>query len=180
MSDLRMPDLNRVSLAGRLTRDPELQYIQSGTALCKLGLAVSKKFKTKSGETREDTVFINITAWGPTAEYCNEYMKKGAPVMVEGRLTMSEWEDKNTGQKRTAIEVTAERIQNMVWEDRGNNQGGGNQGGGYNQNQGGGNQGGGGGQGGYNQGGGQNQNQGGNAPQPRHIEEPIPEDDIPF
>jgi len=165
MSDLRMPDVNKVSLAGRLTRDPELQYIASGTALCKLGLAVSRKFKTKSGETREDTVFINVTAWGATAEFCNEYMKKGAPVLVEGRLTMNEWEDKNTGQKRSTIEVTADRIQNMAWSDRGN-QGGGGQGGGYGQNQGGGDQ------GGY--------SQGGNAPQPRVIEEPIPEDDIPF
>ena len=175
MSDLRMPDINKVSLAGRLTRDPELRYIASGTAVCKLGLAVSRKFKTKTGETREDTLFINVTVWGQSGEFCNEYMKKGTPVMVEGRLSSNEWEDKNTGQKRSTIEVTADRVQSLAWEDRGG-QGGGGQGGGYSQNQGGGC----GGQGGYNQGGGQNQNQGGNAPQPRHIEEPIPEDDIPF
>lgn len=150
MSDLRMPDFNKVTLAGRLTRDPELRYIPSGTALCKLGLAVSRKFKTKTGETKEDTVFINITAWGATAEFCNEYMKKGAPILVEGRLTMNEWEDKNTGQKRSTIEVSADRVQNMAWGDR-DGQGGGQGGGGYS-----------------------------NAPKPRPIEEPIPEDDIPF
>lgn len=149
MSDLRMPDLNRVSLAGNLTRDPELRYIPSGTAVCKLGLAVSRKFKTKTGDTREETLFINITVWGATAEFCNEYMKKGTPIMVEGRLSMNEWEDKTTGQKRTSIEVNADRVQQLAWEDRGGQGGGG--------------------------GGGQS-----SAPKPRHIEEPIPEDDIPF
>ena len=157
MADFRMPDINKVSLAGNLTRDPELQYIASGTPLCKLGLAVSRKFKTKAGETREDTVFINVTTWRGTAEFCGEYLKKGQPVLVEGRLTMNEWEDKNSGQKRSSIEVTAERVQQLSWADRGG-QGGGDQGGGG-------------------QGGGEGYS---SAPKPRVIEEPIPEDDIPF
>jgi single-strand DNA-binding protein len=168
MADLRMPDINRVTIAGRLTRDPELRYIQSGTAVCKLGLAVSRKFKTKTGETREETLFVNATVWGQSGEWVGERLKKGAPVLVEGSLKSSEWEDKNTGQKRTAIDINATRVQPLAWEDRGGQGGGGNYGGG---------------QGGGQQGGGQ---QGGNyggysdAPSPRNIEEPIPEDDIPF
>lgn len=164
MADLRMPDINRVTIAGRLTRDPELRYIQSGTAVCKLGLAVSRKFKTKTGETREETLFINATVWGQSGEWVGERLKKGAPVLVEGSLKSSEWEDKNTGQKRTAIDINANRVQPLAWEDRGGQGGGDNYGGG---------------QGGGQQGGG---NYGGysDAPSPRNIEEPIPEDDIPF
>ena len=153
MADLRMPNVNRVTLAGNLTRDPELRYISSGMAVCKLGMAVSNKYKTKTGETREDTLFINVTVWGASGEYCGEHMKKGAPVFVEGRLKMNEWEDKTSGQKRSTIEVTADRVQSLAWEDRGS--GGGGQGGGDH--------------GGYS-----------DAPKPRVIEEPIPEDDIPF
>ncbi len=147
MTDLRMPDMNKVFLAGRLTRDPELRYIQSGTALCKLGLAVSRKYRTKDGEQKEETLFINVTCWGKTAEYVGENYHKGRPVFIEGRLKSDEWEDKNTGQKRTAIDVTADRVQALDWEDRG---GGG--------------------------GGGRPQSK----PEPRAIEEPVPEDDIPF
>jgi len=168
MADLRMPDINRVTIAGRLTRDPELRYIQSGTAVCKLGLAVSRKFKTKTGETREETLFVNATVWGQSGEWVGERLKKGAPVLVEGSLKSSEWEDKNTGQKRTAIDINATRVQPLAWEDRGGQGGGGNYGGG---------------QGGGQQGDGQEgRNYGGysDAPSPRNIEEPIPEDDIPF
>ena len=142
MSDLRMPDLNKVFLAGRLTRDPELRYIQSGTALCKLGLAVSRKYRTKEGEQREETLFINVTCWGKTAEYVGENYHKGRPVLIEGKLKSDEWEDKNTGQKRTSIEVTADRVQALDWEDRGGGKP--------------------------------------SKPEPRAIEEPVPEDDIPF
>jgi single-strand DNA-binding protein len=152
MADLRMPDINKVSLAGRLTRDPELQYLPNGTPLCKLGLAVSKKFKTKSGEMKEDTLFINITAWRGTAEYCGNNMRKGMPILVEGRLTSDEWEDKNTGQKRSKIEVTAERVQGLAWEDRNSGGGGGSN---YSQS-----------------------SQSGSGP--RAAEEPVPDDDIPF
>ena len=157
MADLRMPDINRVTIAGRLTRDPELRYIPSGMAVCKLGLASSRKYKTKAGEQREDTVFINVTVWGQSAEYSGEHLKKGAPVMVEGSLRMNEWEDKTTGQKRSAIDINADRVHHLAWEDRGG------QGGGGGGQQGGGNY------GGYS-----------DAPKPRAIEEPIPEDDIPF
>lgn len=142
MADLRMPDLNKVFLAGRLTRDPELRYIASGTALCKLGLAVSRKYRTKDGEQQEETLFINVTCWDKTAEFVGENFHKGRPIIVEGRLTSNEWEDKNTGQKRTSIEVSAIRVQSLDWEDRGAAQAA--------------------------------------KPAPRAIEEPVPEDDIPF
>ncbi len=142
MSDLRMPDLNKVSLAGRLTRDPELRYIPSGTAVCELGLAVSRKYRTKEGEQREETLFINVTCWGKTAEYVGENYRKGRPLLIEGKLKSDEWEDKNTGQKRTKILVTADRVQALDWEDRGDSRP--------------------------------------SKPEPRAIEEPVPEDDIPF
>jgi len=141
MADLRMPDLNKVFLAGNLTRDPELKYIPSGTAVCKLGIAVSRKYRSKDGELREETAFINVEAWAKTAEYCGENLKKGAPIIVEGRLKMDSWEDKTSGQKRTAIKVSADRIQQISWEDRGGRA---------------------------------------STPAPRPIEEPVPEDDIPF
>jgi single-strand DNA-binding protein len=143
MSDLRMPDVNRVILCGRLTRDPELRYLTSGTAVCKMGLAVSRFTKSRDGERREETMFINVEAWEKLAEYCGQYLKKGRPVWVEGRLRSNDWEDKNTGQKRTSIEVRAERMQALDWDE----------------------------------------SSGGAAPSrpaPREIEEPVPEDDIPF
>jgi single-strand DNA-binding protein len=148
MADFRMPDFNKVFLAGNLTRDPELKYLPSGMAVCKLGLAVSRRYKTKEGEQKEDTLFINIDTWNKSAEYCGQNLKKGMPILVEGSLRSDEWEDKASGQKRTAIKVTAEWIKRMSWDDRG---AGGVVGAG-----------------------------GGGKPQPRAIEEPIPEDDIPF
>ena len=117
MSDFRMPDVNKVILAGRLTRDPELRYLPSGMAVCKLGLAVSRFYKSKDGEKREETMFINVTTWGKTAEYTNEYLRKGRPVLVEGQLRSNDFEDK-TGQKRTVIEVNAERVQQLDWGDK--------------------------------------------------------------
>lgn len=159
MADLRMPDLNRVFLAGRLTRDPELRYLPSGMAVCKLGLAVSRFFKTKDGERREETLFINATCWAKTAEWVGEAFKKGRPVIVEGSLKSDEWEDKNTGQKRTSIEVIAQRVQALDWEDRGDGGGrGGGGGGGYSS----------------------ERPERSDRPAPRRIEEPVPEDDIPF
>ncbi len=129
MSDLRMPSLNKVFLAGRLTRDPELRSLPSGMSMCKLGLAASR-FYTKDGEKKEETLFINATAWGKTAEYCNDALKKGRPVLVEGSLRGFEYQDKE-GQKRTGVEITAERVQQLDWADRaGGGSGGGFSGGG--------------------------------------------------
>jgi len=113
-----MPELNKVIIAGRLTRDPEMRQLPSGTALCKLGLASSRRFRTKDGENREETLFINVTCWGKTAQFVNDTFRKGRPILVEGRLKSDEWEDKS-GQKRTPIEINADRIEGLDWEDRG-------------------------------------------------------------
>lgn len=118
MPDLRMPDVNRTQLAARLCRDPELRRLPSGMALCKLSLAQSRKYKTKDGEQKEETLFINATCWGKTAEYVGDHFKKGRPVLVEGRLKLDEWDDKTTGQKRSAVEITAERVQALDWDER--------------------------------------------------------------
>jgi len=119
MPDFRMPDLNRVYLAGRLTRDPELRYTPSGTAVCKLGLAVSRYYKGKDGERKEETLFVDVTAWDKQAEYLGQRLRQGHPVLVEGTLRSSSWEDKQTGQKRSRIEVSAQRVQELAWSERG-------------------------------------------------------------
>ena len=117
MSDLRMPNINTVILAGRLTRDPELRYTPAGTAVCKLGLAATRYFKGKDGEKKEDTLFVDVTVWEKTAEYCGQRLKQGRPVVVEGQLRSSSWEDKTTGQKKSKIEINASRLQELDWSD---------------------------------------------------------------
>lgn len=121
MSDLKLPDINRTFLAGRLTANPELRYTPGnpGTAVCKLRLAVSRKYRTRDGEAKEKTLFINVTVWDKAAEWVGENLKKGRPVIVEGRLTSDQWEDKQTGQKRTSIEVRADRVQALDWDEDG-------------------------------------------------------------
>ncbi len=115
MADLRMPDLNRVLLAGRLTRDPELRYTPSNLAVCRLGLAVTRYYKSRDGERKEDTLFVDVTLWDRQAEYAGQRLRQGAPILVEGRLKSDSWEDKATGQKRTRLEVVAMRIQELAW-----------------------------------------------------------------
>lgn len=154
MADLRVPDLNRVIIAGRLTHDPDLKYISSGRAVCRIRIANTRYYRNKDGERKEDTTFVDVSMWDKQAEFVGERIKKGRPVLVEGRLKSDMWDDKNTGQKRTKIEITAQRVVPLDWDD--DSRGGG----------GGGNYGGGGGQ--------------SDRPSPRPIEEPIPEDDIPF
>lgn len=114
--ELRMPEINSVMIAGRLTRDPEVRYTQSQMAVAGLGLAVNRRFQDKaSGEWKDDTIFVNVTVWGQAAERCKEKMRKGTPVLVEGRLTASEYTDK-TGQKRKDMKVTANRVQIMSFD----------------------------------------------------------------
>ena len=105
-----MASLNKVFLIGNLTKDPELRYTPNGVAVANLRIAVNRKFKDKSGEVKEDTCFITVTAWDRQAEICNQYLQKGKPIFVEGRLQSRSWET-NDGQKRSTIEVRAERIQ---------------------------------------------------------------------
>lgn len=111
-----MPEINSVMIAGRLTRDPEVRYTQSQMAVASLGLAVNRRVQDKSsGEWKDDTIFVNVTVWGQAAERCKDKMRKGTPVLVEGRLTASEYTDK-TGQKRKDMKVTANRVQVMAFE----------------------------------------------------------------
>jgi single stranded DNA-binding protein (ssb) len=96
-----MANLNKVLLLGNVTRDPEVRYTPKGSAVCDLGVAVNRAYTTDSGEKREEVTFVDVTLWGRTAEVASEYLKKGRPVFIEGRLQMDTWDDKQTGQKRT-------------------------------------------------------------------------------
>lgn len=104
-----MPNYNRVILAGNLTRDPELRYIPSGQAVTNFTVAINRNYITQAGERREETNFIPVVVWGKQAENCNQYLSKGSPVLVEGRLQQRSWETQE-GQKRTIIEVVADRV----------------------------------------------------------------------
>lgn len=105
-----MASFNRVILLGNLTRDPELRYIPSGTAVVELGLAVNDRRKNSSGEWVEETTFVDVTLWGRTAEVASEYLSKGSPVLIEGRLRLDTWETSD-GQKRSKLRVVGERMQ---------------------------------------------------------------------
>ncbi len=105
-----MASFNRVYLMGNLTKDPGLRYTPQGIAVANLRLAVNRRFKTKTGELKEEVCFITAVVWNKQAETCNQYLHKGSPLFVEGRLQSRSWED-NTGAKRSVIEVRAERVQ---------------------------------------------------------------------
>ncbi|MBI4565907.1 MAG: single-stranded DNA-binding protein [Planctomycetes bacterium] len=105
-----MASLNKVLLIGNLTRDPELRFTPQGAAVSEFSIAINRSYTSKTGERKEDVAFIDIVAWARQAELCAEYLKKGRPVFVEGRLTQDRWEQPD-GQKRSRIRVTAERIQ---------------------------------------------------------------------
>jgi single-strand DNA-binding protein len=103
-------NLNRVMIAGRLTRDPELRYTPKGTPLVELGLAINR-IRTEEGQKREETTFVDVTLWGRTAEIAQQYLHKGSPVFIEGRLQLDSWDDKQTGQKRSKLRIVAEHMQ---------------------------------------------------------------------
>jgi len=105
-----MASLNKVLLIGNLTRDPELRYVPSGTAVATFTVAVSRVYKTQTGEKKEQASFIRIVVWGRRAEVCGEYLSKGSPVFVEGRLQSRDWETQD-GQKRNTLEVIADNVQ---------------------------------------------------------------------
>jgi len=105
-----MANYNRVILAGNLTRDPELAYTASGTALCKFGMAINRTWTDRqTNEKREETCFVDCTAFGRTGENINQYMTKGRPLLVEGRLQFSQWTNQE-GQKRSKLAVVAENF----------------------------------------------------------------------
>lgn len=118
-----MASFNKVILLGNLTRDPELRYTPKGQAVAKLGLAVNRSYKTETGETKEEVTFIDIESWGKQAELIGQYLKKGNPLFVEGRLRLDQWDDKNTGQKVTKLKVVMENFQ-FVGGNRGADGGG--------------------------------------------------------
>ena len=103
-----MASFNKVIIAGNLTRDPEMRYTPKGTAVAGFGLAINRKWKTETGEMKEEVTFVDVDAFGRQAEVIAQYMKKGRPLLVEGRLRLNEWEDKNTHQKVTKLRVVLE------------------------------------------------------------------------
>lgn len=106
-----MSSFNKVILIGNLTRDPELRYTPKGMAVAKVGLAVNRQWKSESGEKKEEVTFIDVDVWGRTAENVGQYMRKGGSILIEGRLKLDQWDDKQTGQKRSRLGVTAETVQ---------------------------------------------------------------------
>lgn len=122
MSDVRVPSTNLVVIAGRLTRDAELKYIQSGNPVCNFSIANTQYFKPKDGERKEDTTFVDVTCWGKTAEFASK-IGKGRPVQVEGRLKSESWEDKATGGKRSKLGIIADRVSPLDWDSNGESSG---------------------------------------------------------
>lgn len=105
-----MASLNKVFLLGNLTRAPELRYTPGGMAVCEFGLAVNRRYMSNNQE-KEETCFVNIVVWGKQGESCQRYLEKGSSAMVEGRLQLDQWDDRETGKKRSMLRVVAERVQ---------------------------------------------------------------------
>jgi single-strand DNA-binding protein len=120
-----MPNVNKVILIGHLTRDPALKYLPSQTAIAEFGIAVSRKFKTASGEQKEEVAFIDCACFGKGGETLNQFCKKGSPLYVEGRLKYDTWEDKQGGGKRSKLSVVVDQFQFL--SSRGDSDGSGNQ-----------------------------------------------------
>ena len=103
-----MANFNKVILAGNLTRDPELRYTPKGVAIAKFGMAINRTWKSETGEAKEEVTFVDVEAWERQAEVISQYFKKGRPILVEGRLKLDQWEDKNTHQKQSKLRVRLE------------------------------------------------------------------------
>jgi single-strand DNA-binding protein len=130
-----MASYNKVLLMGNLTRDPQMKYLPNQTAVVDFGLACNRRYKTQSGEDREEVTFVDCSAFGRTAEVINQYFTKGKPIFIEGRLRYETWEDKQGGGKRSKLSVHIDNFQFIGGRDGG---GGGGGGGGYEGGQGGG------------------------------------------
>lgn len=106
-----MASFNKVILLGNLTRDPQVKYTPSGTAVAEVGIAVSRSwFDKQSNQRKEETTFVDVTLWGRTAEIAGEYLAKGRQVLIEGRLQLDQWDDRETGQKRSKLRVVGENM----------------------------------------------------------------------
>ena len=114
-----MASVNKVILIGNCTRDPEVRYTPKGTAVADISMAMNRYYSSDGGDRREETTFVDVTLWGRQAEVAGEYLKKGRPVYIEGRLQMDSWDDKNTGQKRTKLKVVGESMQLLGSRDGG-------------------------------------------------------------
>lgn len=125
-----MASLNKVMLIGNLTRDPEVRYTPKGSAVADLGIAVNRTYVTDSGEKMQETTYVDVVVWSRLAELASQYLHKGSPVYIEGRLQMDTWEDKQSGQKRTKLRVVADNLQFLGRRD-GAEEGGAPSGGGY-------------------------------------------------
>ena len=102
--------INCVLIGGNLTRDPELKFLPDGTAVCNFNVVVNEKYTDKKGEKKENVCFVEVVAWKKTAELAAEYLRKGSPVVVEGKLAQDNWEDKETGKKRSKTKLTASKV----------------------------------------------------------------------
>ena len=115
-----MASFNKVVLVGNLTRDPELRYTPKGTAIAKIGLAVNRVWTNDAGEKKEEVTFVDVDVFGRTAENVGQYLKKGSPALIEGRLKLDQWDDKQTGQKKQKLGVVAELVQFLASAPAGN------------------------------------------------------------
>src|ERR1700744_1405675 len=120
-----MASFNKVVLVGNLTRDPELRYTPKGTAIAKIGLAVNRVWTNEAGEKKEEVTFVDVDVFGRTAENVGQYMRKGRPILIEGRLKLDQWDDKQTGQKKSKLGVVAETVQFLGSAQGGEGGGGG-------------------------------------------------------
>jgi len=119
-----MANLNKVMLMGNITRDPEIRYTPKGTAVTDISLAINRTYTLDDGERREETTYVDVTYWGRQAEIIAEYMRKGRPIYVEGRLQLDQWEDKATGQSRSRLKVVGENFQFLGSREDGSRSGG--------------------------------------------------------
>jgi single-strand DNA-binding protein len=119
-----MANFNKVILVGNLTRDPELRYTPKGMAIAKVGLAINRNWTSESGEKKEEVTFVDVDIFGRTAENVAQYMKKGRPILIEGRLRLDQWDDKQTGQKRSKLGVVGEVVQFLGSPTGGGSEGG--------------------------------------------------------
>ena len=108
-----MASLNKVFLLGNLTRNPDFRGLPSGQSVCTLGLAVNRRFINSSGQEQEEPCYVDVSVWGKAANNCRQYLSKGSQVMIEGRLKLDSWEDRNGGGRRSKLTVVAENVQFM-------------------------------------------------------------------
>lgn len=119
VADLKIPEINSVTLSGHLGGDPELRYTPSGKAVCEFSLAVDSRRRGEGGKWETETSWFRVECWEKVAEWVAQDLKKGAPVIIEGKLSTNEWVDKDSGKKQSKTRVVARRVQSLVWPDDG-------------------------------------------------------------